>query len=528
MERIVNKRTQVRGVWAPGAQSIWSTVLKILVLGMVNALALWALPVLLGDRQHVLLTGLIVAVAGIDYVFLSRRAYPLRFLLPGLFFMIMMIVYPIGYTVYVSFTNYGGGHILSKQMTIDHYTAMHALKEDSPAYPAQIFISEDRFAVILTSPNGEAYVGCDGRLEPLGSSSLKPVDDDGDGTYDRLGGFRRLGGLEVFQFLGKLQNLSFQSGSTVLKMRDPESFAAYIPQYRYDADQDALIDMQSGVAYRADNGSFVSAAGEALETGYRTAVGWRNFIALVTNKRIANPFFRVFSWTIIWAFLSVLTTFVIGFFLAMLLNDPRLRLRGVYRVLLIIPYALPAFISALIWRGFFNTEVGLVNSLLGVAIPWLQHPVWAKVALIIVNLWLGFPYMMIVSLGALQSIPGELYEAARVDGASGWQQLWRITLPLLLVSVAPLLIASFAYNFNNFTVIYLVTEGRPAIPGALTPTGATDILISYTYRMAFARGNGGDYGLASAVSILIFLIVGAISWFNFRFTGALEEVREDG
>ena len=134
---------------------------------------------------------------------------------------------------------------------------------------------------------------------------------------------------------------------------------------------------------------------------------------------------------------------------------------------------------------------------------------------------------MLINLGSLQSIPNELYEAARVDGASGWQQFWHVTLPLLLVSVAPLLVSCFAFNFNNFGVIYLVTQGRPPIPGARTPAGATDILITYTYRLAFESGSGTDYGLASAVTILIFLIVGTLSWFNFRFTGTLEEVREN-
>jgi len=160
-------------------------------------------------------------------------------------------------------------------------------------------------------------------------------------------------------------------------------------------------------------------------------------------------------------------------------------------------------------------------------VPWLQDPVWAKVALVILNLWLGFPYMMIVCLGALQSINQEMYEAALVDGASSWQQFRHITLPLLMVSVAPLLIASFSFNFNNFSVIYLLTRGRPPIVGAQTPAGHTDILISYTYRLAFESGRGVDYGLASAVTLVIFLITGTLTFINFRFTGALEEVRKN-
>jgi len=501
-------------------------------LGILPALALWALPVLLDDRQYVLLVGLFLGVACIDYVFLSPRAYPLRFLLPGLFFMALMVVYPIGYTVAVSFTNFGTGHILTLEQAMSQYTSRYILKEDLPAYKPQFFRDESgHFAVLLTGSDGQQLVGIGDKAVPLAESPLKPADVNNDGTYEKLGPYQAITGLNVFTYLSTLQNLSYAYRGNVLKMRSLEEFATYVPQFRADKARRALIDFQDGTVYRAVNGNFTSAKGVSLDIGYKTTVGWRNFKDLLTDRRISAPFFRVFSWTVIWAFLSVVETFTLGMFLAVLLNDRRLKLKGLYRVLLIIPYAMPAFISALIWRGLFNTEIGVINRMLqpilGRGIPWLQDPFWAKVALLIVNLWLGFPYAMLVSLGALQSIPGELYEAAMVDGASGWQQFSRITLPLILVALAPLLIASFAFNFNNFTVIYLVTRGRPAIPNALTPTGATDILISYTYRMAFESGNGGNYGLASAVSLLIFLIVGALSWINFKFTGALEEVREN-
>ncbi|GAI02968.1 unnamed protein product, partial [marine sediment metagenome] len=132
-----------------------------------------------------------------------------------------------------------------------------------------------------------------------------------------------------------------------------------------------------------------------------------------------------------------------------------------------------------------------------------------------------------ITLGALQSIPSELGEAASIDGASRWQQFKNITFPLLLVSLAPLLIGSFAFNFNNFNVIYLVTQGRPAIPGAGTPAGSTDILISYTYRLAFEGVRGNQWGLASAVSLIIFIIVVIISAIGFRYTRALEEISKN-
>jgi len=319
-------------------------------------------------------------------------------------------------------------------------------------------------------------------------------------------------------------------GEGVVRLASLREFKVYKPRYLYHPEEDTLTDLLTGEVYVPKDGTFTSADGETLDPGFRVDVGLANFFRIFTNRQITGPFFRVFRWTFLWAFLSVATTFCLGLALAILLNNPYLKFRYLYRTLIIIPYAVPGFISLLVWRGLLNTNFGLVNNILetlfSVKIPWFQDAFWAKVALVLVNLWLGYPYMMIVCLGALQSIPSELFEAAYVDGASRWQQFKKITLPLLLVSTAPLLIGSFAFNFNNFNVIYLLTEGGPPLPGAQTPAGATDILISYVYKLAFASGRGQEYGFAAAVSILIFLIIGTISAFNFRFTKRLEKLGE--
>ena len=145
-----------------------------------------------------------------------------------------------------------------------------------------------------------------------------------------------------------------------------------------------------------------------------------------------------------------------------MLDKPTLRFRRIYQLLLVVPYALPGFLAVLIWGGLLNDDFGVVNNLLHANIPWLFDPWWAKVSVIAVSVWLTVPYFLLISLGALQSIPGELVEAARVDGGGGWQIFRRVTLPLLLVVVAPLMIASFAVNFNSFVTIYLLTAGGPA------------------------------------------------------------------
>jgi arabinogalactan oligomer/maltooligosaccharide transport system permease protein len=199
---------------------------------------------------------------------------------------------------------------------------------------------------------------------------------------------------------------------------------------------------------------------------------------------------------------------------------------------MILPYAFPGFLSAYVWKGMFNADYGFINyNILGFepgsGIQWLADENWAKLAILLCNLWLGFPYMFLITTGALQAIPAELVESATIDGASAWQILRQIKLPLLLISLSPLLISSFAFNFNNFTIIYLITGGGPSGDPALgVDAGGTDILISFVYKIAFSSSQGADYGLASAFSVLIFFIVGGLSMIGFRRTKFLEEAAD--
>ncbi len=217
---------------------------------------------------------------------------------------------------------------------------------------------------------------------------------------------------------------------------------------------------------------------------------------------------------------TVLTTFALGLLLALALNKPIFG-RRIYRSILVLPYAMPSVMSILIWGGMFNTEFGAINTLFGSNIAWFSDPNFARVAVILVNLWLGFPYFYLISSGSLQAIPSELLEAAAIDGANPRQIFRKITLPLLLQILSPLLIASFAFNFNNFNLIYLLTGGGPRneLDGEIA--GATDILISYTYKIAFGTGTQ-DLGLASAISLIIFVLVASISLYSLKKSKVLE------
>jgi len=256
-------------------------------------------------------------------------------------------------------------------------------------------------------------------------------------------------------------------------------------------------------------------------------VGAENYTSVLGNERIRGPFVQVFIWNVVFAGLSVALGLGVGLLMSIALQDDRLKMKAFYRSLLIIPYAIPAFISALVWRGFFNDRFGQVNRILEFfgldGINWLGDPFWAKVALIVVNVWLGFPYFFLISTGALQSIPEDLKQAARVDGASSFRVFRSITFPLLMVSLAPLLIGSFAFNFNNFVLVFLLTRGGPPVLDSAVPVGHTDILITFTFDTAVNAGRGNNFGLGAALAILIFIMIATISAISFRTTKQLEE-----
>jgi ABC-type sugar transport system permease subunit len=255
-------------------------------------------------------------------------------------------------------------------------------------------------------------------------------------------------------------------------------------------------------------------------------IGLGNFTRIVEDPALRGPLVDIFVWTVMFALLSVLTTFSLGLMMALVLNDPIIPARKAIRSLLLIPYAIPGVISIVVWAGMLNRNLGIINEVFNTEVYWLSDVFWSKVAIILVNLWLGYPYMMLICSGALQAIPSEVYEAASVDGASAWQKFWNITLPLLLVAVGPLLIGSFVYNFNNYLLITALTNGNPPIAGSPIPgVGYTDILISYVYKSAFS--NQADYGYASAVTIIIFLMVASITLIQYRFTQSWEKVSEN-
>jgi len=510
----------------PRMSATSTTLLKVVGFSLLDAVALYFL-VLLAWEKSWLFVGLIAAgLLGLNVLAFSRRLYPLRYLAPGLFFMVLMVVLPLVYTVYISFTNYATGNILSKSQVIEVLTRRYYLPPDAPTFTFRAYGGEGGlYALFLFGSAGQYVLFPDGRLSRAEDHALQ--DADNDGIPEAIDGYFLLSLAEVARLSGELQKLEVPFGEGVLRLTTLSTMRVYSPQYAYDPVRDVLTDLRTGKEYRPQGGNFVAADGEKLDPGWVTFVGFTNYLRFLRDPLYHGAFVRVFTWTVVWAVLTVVLSFALGLGLAILLNDKTLRFRKLYRSLLIVPYAIPAFISILIWRGFFNTEVGLFNRVLtqafGIRVPWLTTPFWARFSCIVTNVWLTYPYMMLVSLGALQAIPEEMYEAAKVDGATGWRRFVHITFPLLLISVAPLLIGSFAFTFNNFTLIWLLTRGEPVVEIG-SRAGATDILLSYAYKLAFMGGRGSEYNMTAALAVIIFVIVALISGISFARTKALEEV----
>lgn len=304
------------------------------------------------------------------------------------------------------------------------------------------------------------------------------------------------------------------------------AFAAEIPLYRREADG-RLVDMVTQVVYTAnfDTGFYRAPSGERLIPGFRVFVGSEHFVRIFTDPAFRGPTVRIFLWTVTFAGLSVLFTLVVGALLAELFSWEGLRLRTMYRLLLFIPYAVPSFISILIFKGLFNEGFGEINialgQLLGIRPHWFTDSLMAKVMILIVNTWLGFPYMMILCMGLRQSIPKDLYEASALAGAGPFTNYFKITWPLIRRPLLPLLIASFAFNFNNVVLINLLTDGRPDILGATVPAGTNDLLATFNWRIAFQDATK-DYGLAAAIATVVFVIVAALSILNLRLSRAAQ------
>ncbi|MDY7090514.1 MAG: ABC transporter permease subunit [Actinomycetota bacterium] len=499
-------------------------LIKIPILSVTTAIAIWAAFPLIDNEAWIGLAILTATTAGLLYLYVTPRHIPLKYLAPGTILLILFQVFPVLYTASTAFTNFGDGHRGSKQEAIVAIqTASVTQVPGSQQYALTVATTGDPatgpLVFLITDPVTKQVSAGD-------ADGLKQVDAtvNSAGRVTAADGYTILTTGQASLRSAEITGLAVPTPGGAIRSSGLSRAYEGRAGRAYDEGCDCIRDTATGRTWTADEsaGAFVDGDGERLAQGWKVGVGFSNFTRVLTDPAIAGPFLRTLVWNFAFAIASTGGTFVLGLLLALAMHSPRVRARTAYRVLLVLPYAMPSFAMLLVWRDMFNTDFGLINNLLGLDVDWFGGSSSARLAVILVQLWLGYPYMFLVATGALQAIPRELSEAARIDGASAWGGFRRITLPLLMVALTPLLISSFAFNFNNFNAIYLTTEGAP-FPADNPANGATDLLITYTYRIAFG-GGGAQYGYAAAISIFIFLIVALVSAISFRRTRHLEEV----
>ena len=250
-------------------------------------------------------------------------------------------------------------------------------------------------------------------------------------------------------------------------------------------------------------------------------VGMENFISLFdSSSALGRQFMPVLTWTLIWAFFATFLNFFAGTVMAMIINRPSTRFKGLWRTVFSLTIAVPQFVSLLIIRTMFKPE-GAVNSLLmdlgwiETALPFFTDAMWARVTIIVINMWVGIPYTVMSVTGILQNIPAEQYEAARIDGANAFQQFMNVTLPYMIFVMTPTLISSFTGNINNFNIIYLLSGGGPTYVG--DSAGQTDLLVTWLYKLTI---DNQQYNLAAVIGILTFIVLATVSLITYRNSGS--------
>ena len=468
------------------------------------------------------------------YVYVSAHTLAWRYLFPGVMAMLVFVAFPLVYTIQIGFTNYSANNLLSESRARG-YLLEQADVNESRAFAFSLHADGNDTRLVLTpqgegaqTAKGERYISPPLSLQKVSTTpvEMKPLLADvalGQ-AYTLRQTIERRDALMATRLLLPNQNLLLYAG-----LRE---FAVFEPLWQEQAGG-ALKRLADGTVYQPnrDTGFFEDAQGDRLQPGFKVGVGLANYARLFGDADMRGPFASIFIWTVVFAGLTVLFSTAIGMTLAVLLNWEALKYRTLYRTLLFLPYAVPGFISILVFKGLFNQNFGEINAILdavfGIKPAWFADPTLAKTMILIVNTWLGYPYIMVLCTGLIKSIPADLYEASAIAGAKPLTNFWRITAPLIIKPLTPLLISAFAFNFNNFVLISLLTDGRPDYLNTKLPAGTTDILVSYTYRIAFTDA-GANFGLAAAISTVIFFLIAILSMVNLKLSQSKDEKRKGG
>jgi maltose/maltodextrin transport system permease protein len=465
-----------------------------------------------------------LAFGGISiYIYASARTLAWRYLLPGVAGMLIFVAFPLLYTMQIGFTNYSASNLLSVERARAYLLDQTTVDEDNAlGFSLHADGNALRILLIPSEVSGDAtrYLSPPLQLDRADAIrapvAMQPVAD-----VPPLSEPLSLRGVISHRDALRTVTLALPGGK-VVRYAGLREFGSIEPLWEAVADG-ALKQVVTGTVYKANSetGFFENAQGERMQPGFKVGVGFTNYTRMLFDPDFRGPFLSIFIWTVVFAGLTVLFSTALGMTLAVVLNWEGLKYRTLYRTLLFLPYAVPGFISILIFKGLFNQNFGEINAILnavfGIRPAWFADPLLAKTMILIVNTWLGYPYIMVLCTGLIKAIPADLYEASAIAGAKPLTNFFRITVPLIAKPLTPLLISAFAFNFNNFVLISLLTDGRPDYLNTKLPAGTNDILVSYTYRIAFTDA-GANFGLAAAISTLIFFMVALMALAQLKIT----------
>lgn len=500
-------------------------LLPPLVMILLGLAGLYVITTIYATGETLLAGILLVTLGCFIWIYTSRKTYAYRYLFPGIGAALIFVVFPMLYTIRIGFTNYSSTNLLSfKRAT--NYLLEETYRAEGATFNASVHAEGTDWRLQLEDvDSGKIFatapfsLGMEGDHATLTATAVpEPLPGEAMSLS------------QIIDHQPFLKGLSVQLPEGLrVRMTGLREFAPSRPQYRLNPDG-SLTNNETQARLRPNLkiGFYETEDGEKVTPGFQVDVGWKNYRDIFTDPTLREPLWKIFVWTVVFSTLTVVFCTSLGMVLAVLLSWESLRFRSVYRLVLFLPYAIPGFISILVFKGLFNNNSGEINlvlsTLFGIKPTWFSDPFLAKTMILIVNTWLGFPYMMVICMGLIKGIPQDLYEASAVAGAGPLTNFFRITMPLILKPLTPLLISSFAFNFNNFVLINLLTGGLPDFLNTSVPAGTTDILVSYTYRMAFGD-SGQKFALGAAISTVVFLLVAVISVVQIKATKIAEDTR---
>jgi len=455
------------------------------------------------------------ATCFITLVMLRNSLTPWRWLAAGLVMAVLFTVYPILYTVYLSYTNMSGGHLLTKAQVVTRLSDEMYNPDDGGSWAWTVYRKGKDYMLLLQQDDNLSSIKPGGSLEAR---------DFKEPPY-KIDGYTMMEPAGIMQNFKELGQIEFGRPPFVVKILSMQEASVQLPLYTYNSAEDSFTDNRDNVVYKNVVGTYTSQSGKTLTPGFFTSIGWKNYSRFLTNKGYLKPIFGIFIWNIMFSLFSVLISFALGMLIALLFED--LKYKRLIRTLLIVPYPIPVLVSIMVWRGLLNENMGLVttvvSNIFGSSPKFFTDLNWTRFALIMINVYLSYPYFYVLSSGALKAIPKELFEAAAIDGANPFVVVRKIILPLVMRILAPLVIASFCFNFNNFTLIWGFNSGLPAMADTAVPMGYSDLLISFIYRLGFGSSNAADYGFTAAITVMLFLLVALMVLFQTMNTKTIKE-----